>query len=74
MNHRIDTIAISTSICKYSDGTPMNESVVFYRVTDDTRRDSSCRIYHVSAQRDSFWRAIRAMRRLSVQKWEGANV
>ena len=74
MKRNIDAITIYTNTLSFSSGIgPMTETVAFHRATDSSRSDLSCRSYFVSAQRDSFWRAIRAMRKLSVRKWEKHN-
>lgn len=59
---KITNIGITTTARVFDFG-PMKEAVYFHRGTD------TCRQYLLNANRESFFRCVRAMRRLAVRKW-----
>ena len=77
-NNPITDIQISTHTWCPSYGQPSPESITIFRVNGYLDRTgmvrggkgNRCQTYFISAQRDSFWRMLRAMRKLAVQKWE----
>ncbi len=66
MKKSIVSITVKTNVYKHEDGDAYNETVIFFR---EREGNASCEIYHVPMGHDSFWRAVRAMRKLGVRKY-----
>ena len=66
--NKITNIGITTTTHVFDFG-PMKETVYFHR-----GGQSTCRQYLLDANRESFFRCIRAMRRLAIRKWESQQV
>lgn len=62
---KIINIGITTSDHQFDWG-PMKEAIYFHRDNGDK---IVCRQYLLNANRESFFRCIRVMRRLAVRKW-----
>ena len=59
---KITAITIASNSHTFWNGTPMEEWIYFHR-SDRTHS------YRILANRESFFRCVRAMRRLAVRKW-----
>ena len=73
----ITQMSISTNNKYHSMGNPYPESVTFFRENGYLNHETghrngmghACQTYYISAQRDSFWHALRALRVLAMRKW-----
>ena len=65
--NKITYIDITTNAGLHFDGRPMKESIYIHR-------GDNLHGYMIHATRESFFRCIRAMRRLAIRKWESQQV
>ena len=74
----IEAIHFNTNGNRHNGGQPYPDAVIFFRkdgyvnYKTGERNDFAhgCRSYNIRPNRDSFWRALRAMRRLAMRKYE----